>query len=326
MKRILNYPKLITVLMALTTLGFILVAALPSLWPDRFPALHSIHVDTDPENMLPSDEPARVFHNDMKKKMSLHDMVVLGVVNENHPEGVFNRASLEKIFELTEYAKTLRWPDPKNPEEKIGVVEMDLLALSTVDNMAQGGLGVVTFEWLMPRPPLNDAEALAIRQKAARIPFLNGTLISEDGQAVAIYIPITSKEVSHRVAMALEEKIATFSGDEDFHITGLPVAEDTFGVEMFIQMAISAPIAMIVIFLLMYYFFRRIVLIVSPMIVAVVSVIWTMGFLIASGNTIHIMSSMIPIFIMPIAVLDAIHILSDFFDVYDEKKNGRKLY
>jgi len=204
-------------------------------------------------------------------------------------------------------------------------VEDDLLAPSTVDNMEQGGPGTVTFEWLMPRPPADDTAALAIREKAARLPFLNGTLISEDGKAVAIYIPITSKAVSHRVATALKEKIATFSGGEQYHITGLPVAEDTFGVEMFIQMAISAPIAMAVIFLLMYAFFRRIVLILSPMIVAMVSVIWTMGLLIATGNTIHIMSSMIPIFIMPIAVLDAIHILSDFFDHYDATRDRKEI-
>ncbi|MEK9766152.1 MAG: MMPL family transporter, partial [Thalassolituus sp.] len=36
----------------------------------------------------------------------------------------------------------------------------------------------------------------------------------------------------------------------------------------------------------------------------------------ATGNTLHIMSSMIPIFIMPIAVLDAVHILSQFYDRY----------
>jgi len=324
MKRILDHPKLITFLMALSTLGFILVAVLPSLWPEKFPALNAIHVDTDPENMLPKEEATRLFHTEMKTRMSLYDMVVLGVVNEKHPEGVFNKAALENVFELTEYAKILRWPDPERPGEQIGVVEVDLLAPSTVDNMEQGGLGVVTFEWLMPRPPASDAEALAIRRKAARIPFLNGTLLSEDGKALALYIPITSKEISHRVATALKAKIATFSGEERYHITGLPVAEDTFGVEMFIQMAISAPIAMLVIFLLMYFFFRRIVLIISPMIVAMVSVFWTMGLLIATGNTIHIMSSMIPIFIMPIAVLDAIHILSDFFDRYDENKDRKE--
>jgi predicted RND superfamily exporter protein len=102
------------------------------------------------------------------------------------------------------------------------------------------------------------------------------------------------------------------------------VAEDTFGVEMFKQMAVSAPIAMLIIFLLMLFFFRKFVLVISPMIVAMVSVIVTMGLLIATGNTVHIMSSMIPIFIMPIAVLDAVHILSEFFDRYQETKDRKK--
>ncbi|MGD8787682.1 MAG: MMPL family transporter, partial [Phycisphaerales bacterium] len=114
-----------------------------------------------------------------------------------------------------------------------------------------------------------------------------------------------------------------FEGDEEYHITGLPVAEDTFGVEMFIQMAISAPLAMIVIFILMLLFFRKLVLVISPMIVAMVSVISTMGLLIGLGYPVHIMSSMIPIFLMPIAVVDSVHILSEFFDLYTKEK-GRK--
>ena len=79
--------------------------------------------------------------------------------------------------------------------------------------------------------------------------------------------------------------------------------------------------ALLVIFLLMLYFFRKLSLIASPLIIAFISVIWTMGLLIMTGNTIHIMSSMIPIFIMPIAVLDAIHILPLFFDRYQQTRD-----
>jgi hypothetical protein len=46
------------------------------------------------------------------------------------------------------------------------------------------------------------------------------------------------------------------------------------------------------------------------------SVIWAMGLLIGMGFSVHIMSSMIPVFLMPIAILDDIHILSEFFDRY----------
>ncbi len=315
-----NYRSL-TIFIVVVTIIIFLLAVLPSVFPKTFPFLNSIKIDTDPENMLPEDEPVRVFHDKMKEEMGLHDMVVVGVVNEKDPNGVFTPETLANIYELTKFVKTLNWTEDG---KQVGVVEPDLIAPSTVDNIEQGGLGTVRFEWLMPRPPETQKAAIAIRKKAQNIPFLNDTLVSEDGKAAAIYIPITHKDLSYRVYSALEEKIATFQGPEKYHITGLPVAEDTFGVEMFIQMAISAPTAMVVIFILMLVFFRKLVVIISPMIVAMVSVIITMGILIISGFPVHIMSSMIPIFIMPIAVLDSIHIISEFFEMYQETKDRRK--
>jgi predicted RND superfamily exporter protein len=305
-----EHYKLVTALMMVFALG------LGGLIP-------LIKVDTDPENMLSEDEPVRVFHNQTKDKFSLSDIVVVGIINEHNPNGVFNPASLGRIYELTEFARTLRWPEDENPGRDVGVIEVDLLAPSTVDHIGQGGPGVVRFEWLMARPPATKEEALEIKDKAMSNPLLKGTLVSEDGKAICLYLPLTSKDLSYKVYSELKRKIAEFAGDEEYHITGLPVAEDTFGVEMFIQMAVSAPLAMAVIFILMLLFFRKLVLVISPMIVALASVISTMGLLIGLGYPVHIMSSMIPIFLMPIAVVDSVHILSEFFDRYTAAK-GRK--
>ena len=57
---------------------------------------------------------------------------------------------------------------------------------------------------------------------------------------------------------------------------------------------------------------------------AMLAVVWAMGLLIGLRFPVHIMSSMIPIFLMPIALLDDIHILSDFFDRYPSIKDKRK--
>jgi len=281
-------------------------------------------IDTDPENMLAKDEAVRVFHDEMKKELALHDMVVIGVTDDEHPDGVFNPNTLSNIFALAEFAKTLTWQDKNNASNFEGVIEIDLMAPSVVDNIEQGSqIGEIKFEWLMPKPPATKKDAYAIRDKAMRLPFLNGTLVSEDGKAIALYLPLTRKDLSYRISQEIKNKVETFSGTEKYYVTGLPVAEDTFGVEMFKQMGISAPLAMLVIFLLMLYFFRKLSLIISPMIVAMMSVLSTMGLLIGLGYTVHIMSSMIPIFIMPIAVLDSIHILSDFFDRYQETRDHR---
>ncbi len=283
-----------------------------------------IKVDTDPENMLSHNEPVRLFHNQSKKTFDLSDIVVVGVINEKDPDGVFNPATLANIYDLVQFTKKeLRWPDKKDASKTVGVVSVDIIAPSEVDHIGQGGPGVVTFEWLMPSPPKTREEALLIRANAMSNPLFKGTMISEDGRALCLYLPLTSKDLSYRVYKALNEKIATLKAVEAYHITGLPVAEDTFGVEMFIQMAISAPLAMLTIFILMLIFFRKLVLVISPMIVAMVTVLTTMGILIGMGFTVHIMSSMIPIFLMPISVVDSVHILSEFFERYTKEK-GRK--
>ena len=305
-----NHYKSVTVVMVLFTL--ICGAFLPL-----------IKVDTDPENMLSADEPVRVFHTETKKQFDLSDMVVLGVINEQDENGVFNPATLQRIYELTEFAKTLNHLDKEDPGKMAGVIEVDMIAPSVIDHIGQGGPGVIKFEWLMPRPPQTQAEALDIRDKALSNPLLKGTMVSEDGRAICIYLPLTDKHLSYRVYSELNKKIAEFKGSDQYYITGLPVAEDTFGVEMFIQMAISAPLAMLTIFILMLIFFRKLALVISPMVIAMVSVISTMGLLIGFGYPVHIMSSMIPIFLMPIAVVDSVHILSAFFDVYTKEK-GRK--
>ncbi|MEQ9142988.1 MAG: MMPL family transporter [Parvibaculaceae bacterium] len=308
-------------LAAVFSLIMIALVAVPTLAPGVAPFLQPLKVDTDPENMLASDEPVRVFHNDMKAEFSLNDLIVVGVVNEADEDGVFNIETLSQIYDLTGFAKTIRWQEDG---KRHGVIAVDLIAPSTVDSIEQAGLGSVSFDWLMSAPPETKEAALAVRDKALRIPTLKDTLVSADGTAIALYIPITSKDLSYSIAAQLREKIATFDGDAQFYITGLPIAQDQFGVEMFVQMAISAPTAMLLIFALMWFFFRRVNLILSPMIVAMVSVIGAMGLLVATGNTVHIMSSMIPIFVMPIAVLDAVHILSDFYDRYPSIGNRRK--
>ncbi|WP_320171840.1 MMPL family transporter [Maridesulfovibrio sp.] len=280
-------------------------------------------IDTDPEHMLPADEPSRVFHNEAKKEFALSEIVVLGVINENNPSGVFNPDTLKRVYELADFAKTLRWHSPDDPSRMDGVIEVDMVAPSMVEHISQDGPGAISFDWLMPRPPQTMAQADAIREKIFSNPMLAGHLASEDGRAICLYLPLTDKYQSYRVYTALQEKIRELGGDDEYHITGLPVAQDAIGIEMFSEMSLASPLAMGTIFLLLFMFFRSLSLTFLPMIIATLSVVITMGAMIGCGYEVHIMSSMIPVFLMSIAVVDSIHILSEFFDHYSVEK-GRK--
>ncbi|HLD29961.1 MAG TPA: efflux RND transporter permease subunit, partial [bacterium] len=173
--------------------------------------------------------------------------------------------------------------------------------------------------------PESPGEIEELRKDLFDNPLFLEKIISRDGLGAAIYVPIEEKNMSYRISREIEA-IAEKELDEGqkYYVAGLPVAEDTFGHEMFRQMGVTAPLAGLVIFLLMFLLFRKFSLIVSPMAVAVFSVVWGMGLLIGMGYTVHIMSSMIPIFLMPIAVLDSVHILSEFYDLYPLLKDRKK--
>ena len=286
--------------------------------------LSKVVMDTDPENMLMKTEPARIFHNETKKAFELSEIVVLGVVNEEDPDGVFAVETLGRIHELTEFAKTLKWRNLDDPSEMEGVIEVDMVAPSLMDHMSQAGPGTISFEWLMPEPPKTREEALSVRDKALSNPLLVGQMVSEDAKALCIYLPLTDKLLSYKVYTALQEKIAGLEGEEEWHITGLPVAEGAIGVEMFTQMGLGSMLSMAVIFALLFFFFRTVHMIVLPILIATVSIIVTMGAMIAAGYPVHILSSMLPIFLMSVSMVDTVHILSEFFDVYDRRRDRKE--
>jgi len=274
--------------------------------------ISQIRIDTDPENMLPATQTDRVFHNHVEQRFALHDVIVVGVVNDEDPQGIYNAQSLAALHALSESILQLD-----------GVIGPDLMSLAVSDNITQEGPGTIRFEWLMREAPTLASQAESIREAVQRLPLLMDTLVSGDGKAAAIYVPIESKDLSYPLSRRIRALADALDSGDQYHITGLPVAEDTFGHDMFVQMGISAPLAGLMIFLLMLYFFRSVPLVVAPMLVAMATVVISMGLLIGLGFTVHIMSSMIPIFLMPIAVVDSVHIMSEFADTHKPGTNAR---
>ena len=284
----------------------LLVGILTAFLAVQFP---KIDIDTDPENMLREDEPIRVFHNTVKKDFGIEELIVLGVVRD---KGIFNRESLEKIKRITDEVMNIK-----------GVIADDVMSLTITDNVvAKGGV-------LKVRPPMSevpeDEEGIArLRKEVLDNPLFRDRLVSSDGRGSAIYIPIESKDIAHEVGEKVKAIYMKEGGPERYYMAGLPIAEDTFGKQMFRQMAVVAPMAGGLLMVILFVIFRRVSLVISPMIVSMLSVIWTMGAMIGLGFKVHIMSSMIPVFLMPIAVCDSVHILSDFYEKFPRMGDRKK--
>ena len=253
-----------------------------------------VDIDTDPENMLAADAPVRVRNAEMRETFGTGDMIVVGLFADR------SLATPDVLAEAFEFHDALANLD--------GVAEATMISVRTASRDAAP-------------TTLGDAEALAVT--IAGDPLLGGNVLSADADTLAFFVPLDAKSDAQPVRDAANELLdgAPQLAGLERHVAGLPLAQEAFGAQMFVQMAVFAPMAGLAIFALMLLFFRRLVLVGPAMVLAMLSVIWAMGALIGSGNSLHIMSSMIPIFLMPIAILDAVHVISEFFDRYSSARD-----
>jgi len=319
----IRHPKLILRMSVLITILFL--AAFPNL-----------KTDTDPVKMLPQDNAAILLYNSVKADFNVYDLVVLGIESKDG-SSLFTPEKLERLDKMTKEILEIKLPEPseslfnsafkmlqfmkdhdaadKNDREII--VKEDVMSLSTVDDIIRNQQQELELVPLMAKAPDTEAKAADILRKINENPILKGKLAAKDGSLVGIFIPLKNGKKDQSYYLGEEmKKIADkyLQSGEQYYLAGLPIAENTFGNEMFIQMGVYAPAAGLVIFLLLLFFFKSIQMVIAPMLLAGMTVTWSMGALIFSGESIHIMSSMIPIFLMPIAVLNSIHILSALHD------------
>ena len=294
----IDYPK--------TVIGIVLAITLVFLFQ-----LPKIEIDTDPENMLEKTQPERVFYAEVKKEFGINEFIVLGITDEI---GIYRPQALDAIDRLISGIVKIK-----------GVIVRDVVSLTTTDNIKVREEGILEIRPALHSLPVNAEEMDNLRRDIAGNPFLNEKIISNDGKATAIYIPIQKKDMSYRIGKEVEEIVTReLLPGQRYYLAGLPIAEDTFGYEMFMQMAVAAPMAGLGIMLLLYLTLRKLGFVFIPMMDAMFSIIWAMGALIGTGFPVHIMSSMIPIFLMPIAILNDVHILSEFADRYPAIRDKRK--
>ncbi|MBI1895311.1 MAG: MMPL family transporter [Acidobacteria bacterium] len=271
--------------------------------------LPKMTTDTDPKHMLPMTSPVRQYNDQVEREFGLHaDNLVVGIVNER---GVVNSRTLSHIADLTRQIQKIP-----------GVVVRDVTSFPTIDNVAVEG-GDLTVHPLLGEVPISDKDLDALRTALLENPLLRNRVISGDTKATAIYVPLEPSANGREIAGRIREMLPKSNSGDQFFLAGDPIARDTFGYEMFQQMALFSPIAGMVMCLALWLMFRSWSVVIANMAVAMISIICAMGLFIGLGFPVHIMSSMSPVFLMAIAT-DSVHIFNEFAFRYGEVNNKRR--
>ena len=167
--------------------------------------------------------------------------------------------------------------------------------------------------------------------KAAKDEILNSKLlknylISDDGKIAAILIEIDAAFNEHDGREQIIKEIDRLQGlvDWEWHQTGLPIIRTRYVQYMIADNIRFLGPVILMLFLFLGILFRSWVGLFLPILVVFLTIIWTLGFMVASGITINIISYIIPTLLMVVGVSDSVHFLVKYYSALNDLKDKKK--
>ncbi len=176
----------------------------------------------------------------------------------------------------------------------------------------------VYFSPLVPEIPSTPDELISIKKKALSDPFIPGTLISTNARNTAIVAEIDHIIGEFDYKVDLLSQIRDFLRKEEiktgkhFSIGGTCVLDDALFRHTQRDQIRFFPVMVLVIILVMFLMFRQVMLTLLPLIVVLLSAIWTYGFMVLLGYKINVISTIIGPLILAVAIADSMHFIADY--------------
>ncbi|MBL6975840.1 MAG: MMPL family transporter [Deltaproteobacteria bacterium] len=165
------------------------------------------------------------------------------------------------------------------------------------------------------RNPDNRAR---IKEALLSDPFAKGLFVSADGLSTAIVVELNTVEdrPAEKGPPLIAEIIETFERagfDKDMlHVVGVPATVATTVEETQFNVKRLFPLVCLVLLFTVWIMFRRFWPVAVSMAVALIAVVWTMGFAVLLDRQVSILTSMVPGIILIISFSDVIHLCSAY--------------
>jgi len=184
--------------------------------------------------------------------------------------------------------------------------------------LVSGNEETVNFNPLIEEIPASEKELIPIKQRALADPFIPGILISPDSKNTAIVAEIDHIIGEFDYKIQLIKQIRTIIDEQErktgkqFHIGGTSVIDEAFFRYNQRDQSLFMPLMLLLIIAIIYFMFRRFSLLALPVVVVLLTVIWTYGFLVLLGYEINVITSIIPPLLMAVAIADSMHLIADY--------------
>lgn len=266
-----------------------------------------LRLEVDPDASLPPEHEAIRALQELNQRFGDKNLVVIGLFPRDGD--AFTPEFLAKFAEVSRTIEALP-----------GVIHplFQSIAAPAISHVvaSDDGIDVVP---LLGGAPRSQAEADMVRDRVFANPSFVGTLASERGDALAMYVTfdptdeLPSWELLYaRVRSELE---AVHDDTFDFAMSGPVVLVGALGVESS-KLAAFLPLSILLIGLIHYHAFRTLQAIFLPLLTALLAVVWAVGLMGLLDVPLDPFTTTTPILILAVGAGHAVQILKRYYEEY----------
>lgn len=257
-----------------------------------------LRIDPSLNEMLPEDDDARRFYEELLDRFGSDDVVVVAL----RSPALFSPAGLETLARATRAI------------EKIdGVHHVDGLANALRIRPFEGDVEIAGY--LEPMPA-SQAEADRLREALLADPLRAGSFVSRDAAASAILV--TFERLSEEELLArgldlavLEAARAAAPGMEVF-LAGTPHIKAEVARLLTTELTTMVPVVFLLMSALSCSFFRSLRVGLVPIAAVGLGLVWTLGAMGWAGHDLNIVTTLIPPLVLALGFAYAAHVVSSF--------------
>ncbi|WLE95975.1 MAG: MMPL family transporter [Candidatus Electrothrix communis] len=287
--------------------------------------LGKLTIDTRDESLFHATDPALIAYNDFKERFGQDEIFIVALQPAQGLDKDFF-ATLRRLHQ--ELENTVPYID-----------EITSLANARV---VRGDADTLSIEELFEHPPQTDEEAARIRKLIDHYPLYENFLVSRDRSTVSVIIrPLALKAepedvlagfeqeeveeedaadryLSNAESMEITEAIQKVIGkyqDPDLKIffSGSPAVIVTLNDSIRRDLTLMLPLSLLVIIFFLTLLYRRLSGVVYPVLIVVLSLLSTLGFMALFNIPITSASQILPGFLVVVGIADGVHILTIFY-------------
>ena len=294
-KRVLESRRLVA-----TALFVVTLVALAGIY-DPIQGVPRIRIDPSLNEMLPADDPARLFYEELLDRFGSDDVVLVALIGDD----LFTKGGLAVVEEMA-----------RGLSRAEGVHHVEGLTTAVRMRPVDDDIEISGF---FDDPIESQAMANALREEILSDPLRAGTFVSKDGRATAMLVTFERMPEDVFLAGNLDLRLLEVAREAALDqptlrviLAGTPHVKAEVGRLLTGELVMMIPVVIALMGALGCAFFRSVRLGMVPLAAVGLGLVWTIGTMGWVGHDLNIVTTLIPPLVLALGFAYSAHVVSGF--------------